>query len=582
MSISPVFLALVSANLLVNPDFEKGLDGWRTEGNEARFEVVEREGGRAARMIVPSTATVGWPQFFQEFEVNEGDILKASGRVLGKDIRDGAGAYFSFNYLDPDGKRISFSQGAMLIEQGTWRELSVEGVAPPDSVRVRFSFNLNGHGEAFLDEVILESEPGEPLPPMTGEVVLTVTDRRSCGRFRGFGAEDDGWFYNPTNAEKGVTEADWRIREDRIRWMDPDWQRMFFWHRDWCPSEDWKTFTFDSPNMESHYRTLSLYQELGAAVNVVGVEWGMKDPYGDPAGFVHALGELLEHLIKIKGFTCIRQWTLTNEPNGWFAATGYSFERFVEIHSLAREEFKQRGINIEIIGSDDAQSLPWFKACVGSPDYHDLTDLFVSHRYFQFPERPLIPGFLESRLSPLNHIKPLKDFVIGEFGFQDGKSGTMENPIMETFPYALWTADFVIEGLNRGVSGFSIWCLHEVYYPGGGFMNYGLWDFKDSDWKIRPVYHAWASFTRLTEPGDPVHVVESSHPLHFKAARVGGALFWVNLSEQPARARIDGFPAKEVRIHTEATLSGDRESGALIALESGGFEAPPMSFGYLR
>ena len=34
--------------------------------------------------------------------------------------------------------------------------------------------------------------------------------------------------------------------------------------------------------MRSHYRSLDQYQRLGARVNVVGVEWGMKHPYADP------------------------------------------------------------------------------------------------------------------------------------------------------------------------------------------------------------------------------------------------------------------------------------------------------------
>ena len=66
--------------------------------------------------------------------------------------------------------------------------------------------------------------------------------------------EDDGWFYNEENASHGVTAEDITLREARIEWLRPATVRMFFWYKDWNPSEDWRTFTFDSSNMMSHYR----------------------------------------------------------------------------------------------------------------------------------------------------------------------------------------------------------------------------------------------------------------------------------------------------------------------------------------
>ena len=150
---------------------------------------------------------------------------------------------------------------------------------------------------------------------------------------------------------------------------------------------------------------------------------------------------------------------------------------------------------------------------------------------------------------------------------------------MEEYRYAIWTSAFVLEGLNKGVSGFSIWCLHETYYPGNGFMNYGLWNFKNRDWSVRPVYHLWADFSRLTRAGDPVFRCDSSSPAHVLAARIGNALFWVNQSDAEAEIVVEGMPLKEVRIYTENTLSGDRECGAVVPVAGGKFNAPPQSFG---
>ena len=113
-------------------------------------------------------------------------------------------------------------------------------------------------------------------------------------------------------------------------------------------------------------------------------------------------------------------------------------------------------------------------------------------------------------------------------------------------------------------------------------MNYGLWDFKDNAWEVRPVYHAWSMFTRLTKRGDPVRRVKSTHPGSVSGALVGGTLFWVNDSEASREVRLEGVAAAEVCIMSEATLAGDRECGAIRALTEPVFQAPPMSFGYTR
>lgn len=571
-----------SPNLLVNPSFEKGLDGWLKSTNAIHMEPVREDGRTAARITVGPTDEIGFPLIYQEVPAQEGDILSAKVNAKGKGTREGVGAYMSIEFHNQAGERLTFSQTGRIMEDNTWALIDQQAAAPPDSVKGRLTLILNGRGEAFFDEAALERIPLGPVRPIEGPVTLTVMSQSPCESINGFGAEDDGWFYNPENASRGVNEEDYKIREGRIEWMDPDWVRMFIWHPDWCPSGDWETFTFDSPNMQSHYRSLDLYQRIGARVNLAGAEWGMKDPYGQPEKYAHAIGELYEYLIRKKGYTCLGDWTLSNEPNGAYANFGYSFEDFVKIHQLVKQEFERRGLKIRIIGSDDAQDIRWYRKCVENEAYFKTADLFSSHRYFPFADRVLAGYFLRGRLDPLTAKTPAKPFIVGEFGFHDGRSGTLENPLMETYPYAVWTTEFVIDGLNLGAAGFSVWCLHEMYYPGGGFMNYGLWNYKEDQWKVRPVYHAWANFSRETEAGEKVMKVESSHPRQVKATQVGDTLFWVNTTDQPASVKIIGAAGKEVRIQTEGTLQGDRETGVLEPVKEGGFTAPPQSFGYLN
>lgn len=588
--ISAVVLAAGGGELLTNAGFMEGLEGW-SSGNLSPVDRADAraEGGRrVGRITVPPDGEVGFPLLFQRIEVTPGTLLEARLEAMGRGVVDGYGAYAAVEFYDSEGKRICFSMSEAAREDGEWTPLAIRTVAPPEAVAARLCLVLNGRGEAFFDDASLVRAGDMSMAPLEGPVTLAVTGEVACDAFKGFGAEDDGWFYNDENAARGVGEEDIRLREARIRWMDPDWVRMFFWHKDWCPSDAWETFTFDSPNMQSHYRTLDLYQEIGACVNVVGVEWGMPHPYADLPKAAKAIGGLFEHLIREKGYTCVQEWTLTNEPNGGWPQRGDTFADYVQLHTLVKAEFARRGLEVRILGSDDTNGLAWFTQCVESDAYFRTADLFASHRYFPYADRRLAPFFFEDRLNLLSTRAPGKPFIVAEFGFQDGRSGTLDNPLMEEYRYAVWTAAFVIEGLNRGVAGFSIWCLHEVYYPGGGFMNYGLWNYKNRDWQVRPVYHAFANFTRLTEAGDRVIKCTSTSPGHVLAAQVGDTLFWVNRSDEAAHVQLAGCAedprpgGKELRVMTEATLSGDRECGTVLELEADRFVAPPQSFGYVR
>jgi len=583
----PILCALVLAapwdsNVLENPNFERGLAHWDLTSQEIETATETTEGRNAARIRVASPEQVGFPRLFQSFGVKPGDVLRGKAEILGRGLERGRGAYLSIDFLDAGNKRLGYVQSARLSGMERWIPIRVEGVAPPEASKAHFCLTLNGLGEALFRDVALFIETLDPPASLEGPVTLEVTSRIARDSLIGFGFEDDGWFYNEENRARGVSKEDAPLREGRIEWMDPDWVRMFFWHKDWCPSGDWETFTFDSENMQSHYRTLDLYQRIGTRVNVVGVEWGMKKPYEDAERAARGIARLLAHLIRDKGYACIRDWTLSNEPNDLFPSRGYSFDRYVALLSETRKEIHRLGLEVQVVGADDADSLPWFRECVSNPACFEACDIFASHRYFPHTDAVFIPSFFESRQTLLGDKTPPKPFVVAEFGFQDKRSGTLENPIMETYPYALWAARFAIEGLNAGVEGFSIWCLHEMVYPSGAFMNYGLWNFKDREWEIRPVYHAWLMFTRGTESGDAARLCLSSHPETVKAAFAGNTLFWVNLGEEAVPIQVLGVEPKTARVHTEATLWGDRESGRETPITDGRFELPPRSFGYAR
>lgn len=533
---------------------------------------VASESDGVFRLEVPPETAAAFPRFAEGVFCRPGQLLSLEAEARGENVRGGYGVYLSISFFDEAGKRLSFNQSGPAGGEG-WEGLHVAGIAPAGTREATFNLLLNGHGVGYFRAVrtTLKDAPAVEAP---GEPVrLIVSSRPVCDALVGIGFEDDGWSYDSVNAEQGVTEEDLRLREARIREMDPDWVRMFFWYREWNPSGDGRTFTWDSDGMRSHYRSLSLYEELGATVNITGVEWGIENPFADVEAMARAWTALARHLIEEKGFTCVRQWTLTNEPNTSFLPRGGTFEAYVHLHEAVVGAFRAAGLPLQIVGSDDTNGgLPWIRRCVETPAYDQLVDVYASHRYLKKQDRPLAAPFFQDRLDLLAGRKP---FVVAEFGFHDARTeGPLHNPVMEDYDYAVWTADFALDGLNRGVAGFAIWCAHEVYYPFGSKMNYGLWNYRDRGWSPRPVYYFWCLLTRHTDSGDAVYAVASSHPTRFRAVRIADHVFFVNASEHALSLRWENGTPEGGVVLTEETLPGGRPSDLL--------GIPPRAFGHAR
>lgn len=566
---------------LTNAKFTTDVAGWRLEGLARQFSAAKVDGRSVLKLEVTEPQPPGWIQATQDLPVKPHQIIHARVEVRGENLHDGWGALLAMNFYAADGSRLAQVRSDICNRDNEWQTVSANAVVPETATRSELCLTLHGCGQAYFHAPQVTRTGVATLPPLKGPVMLTVTDETTCESLIGFGFEDDGWFYNDINQRHGVDDRAIALRERRIEWLDPDWIRMFMWYPDWCPTGDWKTFVFDSPNMLSKYRTLSLYQRLGAQVNITGVSWGMHRPLDDPQAFARAIGALFEHLIRERGFACIKSWTLANEPNAELHIhQGYSFEEYIRLHQLVRDEFRRRRLDVAIVGSDDADSLRWFTRCLQDPTYIELTDIFCSHRYFHAAEYGLVEPFFESRMSALAAKKPTKPFIVGEFGFLSEDWDSHKNAVMETYEYALLTSQFCITALNYGVAGTCIWVVQPMYYIDDRMMEFGLWEYVDEDWAIRPVYHATAMFTRLTETGDTARRVNSSAPRHLIGACVEDTLFWVNLADEPADVRIAGLPIKQVRIMTEDTLKGDRACGVVEPVRDGHFTAPPRSFGY--
>lgn len=568
---------LAAGNLLGGEDFSAG---WREEIPAG--VVVMRDGGV---LTLRADKVDGYPRLVQDFTPEPGALYGAE--VLAKDegITGGYGAYMTVEFAGADGQRINYEQSSPAMP-GAWTPLIARAVAPAGAAKARMCLVLRGAGAGLWKEpklTLLEHAPAGEVP---AEVAVQFGPPVQAP-FLGFGVEDDGWLCTKNNYDHGVTEADIERIHDRTAWMRPANVRMFFWYQDFNPSGDWRTFDFESENMRSHYRALDVYQQLGTPVNVTGVEWSVKEPWSKPEALAHAVGELFTELITKRGYTCVQQWTLTNEPNTHFLREGASFATYRDLHTLVAKEFAARGLKIAIIGSDDTNGgLPWFKSCVEDADYAAACPLMASHFYLQKEALRAGRYNILDRLQLLGGRKP---FLVEEFGFQDARSGAIVNPLMEDFDYALLAAGFALDAVALGTSGLNIWCLHELEYP-VGYMSYGLFRYKDKDWSPKPVWYAWSMLTRNTRPGEAVRGPVTPLPAGLVTVQIGATTYFVNPTAQPVRFVCEEAKWSAARVFDEGCLPASTEEAAVraaaegrdAALSGGGVTIPARAFGWAR
>ena len=509
--------------------------------------------------------------------VTPGQIVELKVLARAEHLKGGYGLFPTIFFNDKNDSYITLATGDVYDKSGQWLELSCKAIAPANAEKAYLGIWLHGLGTAFIKDANIEITP-KPKYRSPGTATLQITDEITCDSLLGFGFEDDGWFYNDVNKKFGVNEKDYKLNENRIKWLEPDWVRMMFWHREWQPDVLKTNFTFESVNMKSHYRTLELYQKMNVPVFFAGTDWGQNTLYDNPKAYAYGIGEMFDYLHKKKKLTCVKYWTMLNEPDHAPTFSDKKFRTYILLHKLVKDEFKRRNLDVKIVGSDDASNINWFRLCAFDNEYYDLIDIMSSHRYFRPAETGLMADYFAGRMEIMDAHYKKKPFITAEYGFLANKTDSHYSPLMETYDYALLNAEFCIEMLNSGSAGASIWTSHSSYYAEAGkLMDFGLWRYKDKSWSKRPVYYSAAMFLKNVKAGEKAYKVISDNPQKVLGGKAGNTVFWVNKSDKPAEILIKGFSATETAIFTE-----DKIKGKEIKLTNGKFKAPPHSFGYLQ
>jgi hypothetical protein len=360
--------------------------------------------------------------------------------------------------------------------------------------------------------------------------------------FMGFGVQWSPypWF--------DISDAAWERCFERLDFMRVPLVRVMTRAYKYCDGFDAQgnpIYAWDNNRMKKMYRLLDYCQKRQVTV-IIG-EWddpaspedradkasdklqGYKMDCTDPR-WTRLIGDFLDHMIKTKGYTCLKYYNLINEPNGGWSHCA-DFGKWKIGINILYAEIQKRGLDkqIQITGPD----VTWMR------DYHWLDRAVLEcpkilgaydvHEYI--PYEDLESGYAEkvlwlkrdfiNRHDPTGRGKP---FFMGEIGMNrrgpvEPQGGEDSHPKVYEPIYGVWMTDWNIQSARAGMQGTIAWMLDDAMHINKDkdtkwpdihqtlFKKWGFWNSlaeeigHPEDAKLRPWFYTWSLMSRYFPRG---------------------------------------------------------------------------------
>ena len=400
----------------------------------------------------------------------------------------------------------------------------------------------------------------------------TPMGRRPSGGHIGGSA----WGANPPAED----EAAWQSVYRHADWLGLDFCRVELEQRMYEPQR--RRFSWDNPEMRILYRILDWAEKSKSDVFLQqmwsNIAWNAFPTLRDDAvgravsgpltmdDFAHGLGELAEHLIRVKGYRSIRWLSITNEPgHDWSWWQGPDGKPLPLAPGLAaiRRELDRRGLDLPLSGPDwtDLPRLEPsridFDASLGAYDLHSYNAAFDGMNCGY----PLSEA--EERLSRWarwahERGKPLFLSELGTmaYGWRD------DDPGPGLYESGLKDAALVVRGIRAGVDGFNRWSFLNRGDLDGQWQLVDSWDIDEGRLRtaVTPhpnTYYLYGLLSRFTARHSgvlPVAIDPASEP---------GARQLVTAALRSPKGNLTVLAVNETYRDVDATLS---VSGAVAKL----------------
>lgn len=337
-----------------------------------------------------------------------------------------------------------------------------------------------------------------------------------------------------------LTDKKWALLKKRLDYMKPQTVRMMV-------IADWHYYQGGRINFDNKIEGIVRFLEYCKENNVT-VIFGEFEP---PARYsitseawIEMASGYLKYLVVDKGFTCIKYYTVVNEPDGdWSAAKG-DWELYKQAIVKFNKRLQDIGLadKVKVIGPDAVprwtnsasqyNGLGWMNESVRQMD--DVFGAFVFHDY---PSREDAIGESSSLSFYEKYTKEMKTtgkkVYIGELGFKYPSNSPLYrenirraeagyankddcNMFVYEYFYGLDMATILMQSMNAGVDGAMAWMLDDSMHSDGyGSLNklkkWGFWNIFGTELysdpkeeEIRPWYYTWALLTRYFPRGSEI------------------------------------------------------------------------------
>lgn len=370
----------------------------------------------------------------------------------------------------------------------------------------------------------------------------------------GLGVELDPHFFsqNVTRAYDGPRAQDWaHTIAPRIRKMQIERFRVMLLPHWWEPYNDNDNpavtdpskLTFESAEMQSLCKVLDLAQEIGAEVTLVlwgcpiwcdqvdlgtigrhflcppdGKNWVTAPESNEE--FAENFSVVAKHLIETKGYSCVKELTPFNEPDGNVC----ELAQYIPLVKALDQRLRADGIRdkVRLNLSDNTDTRRFFlDGC--ADQLKNEADLFNSHTYIFGYETPNSAVINWERENVASAKQANKNHFVGEFGSNQCVGASRQKDI-NGYERGVLMTRHVINFLNAGAVGVSYWSLLDQYYNRNAsyteMQQLGLWYSVRSayavdpdqemyrairnDFQVRPQYYSFSLLTRFIRKGSEV------------------------------------------------------------------------------
>lgn len=363
---------------------------------------------------------------------------------------------------------------------------------------------------------------------------LTITSEVVVPSFLGNGPQWGGYDIVPQwTGNETLSTEDWNTIFKRLDFMRPQFIRMMI-------SASW---TYYDNGVYNPTKSAAILEPMldycqDNGVTVQFGEWGHTETNGSvDATWLDDCANFLAYLVEDKGYTCIKYFTMTNEPNGDWSTIDGSYTLWKSLVKDFYEKIEDLGIEekVEIMGPDAAvwtsSDLSWVSNCV--TELSEQIGAFDIHTY---PDEDDVRTTSYSNLLDIYKASsdPDKLMVIGELGLKyntAGELGIENGQRIQADPYAsddsqmfvydafygIDVTDATIQTMNAGYAGIIYWMLDDAMYnyDGGSskkLKRWGFWNILGSelcgdaaDEEIRPWFYPISLMSRYFPTGTTIY-----------------------------------------------------------------------------